>query len=379
MSLTVCLAPMKTLSHPKASGHFWVYLNWALGLRSLGCRVIWLESPEPRTPPSQIQVSVASLKQRLECYGLAEGLALASDTGLSLPSDVVGGCQGFDAASEADLLLNFWYSAPSELISQFRRSALIDIDPCLLQIWMGTGGLTVAPHDVYFTIGETVGQPGALIPDIGPEWQYTPPSVALEWWPQTGAPEDAPFTTVSNWYQDEFIQDADGTFYRNDKLSGFGPFLDLPSYTDQPLELALCLDEDDEAYRTDLRQRGWRVREAWDVTGTPWDYQQYIQRSRGEFSCAKPAYVRLQTAWISDRTICYLASGKPGVVQHTGPSGFLPDAAGLFRFRSLEEAARHLGTAAADYERQSRLARALAEEYFDARKVVGSVLERALR
>jgi hypothetical protein len=86
----------------------------------------------------------------------------------------------------------------------------------------------------------------------------------------------------------------------------------------------------------------------------------------------------LQNAWISDRTLCYLASGKPAVVQHTGASRFLPDAEGLFRFRSLEEAARALSTAESDYERYGRLARALAEEYFDAHKVVGRVLERAL-
>jgi hypothetical protein len=88
--------------------------------------------------------------------------------------------------------------------------------------------------------------------------------------------------------------------------------------------------------------------------------------------------VYLENAWISDRTLCYLASGKPAVVQYTGPSRFLPDAAGLFRFRDLEEAARYLEMAAADYERQCGLARALAEEYFDARKVVGRVLELAL-
>jgi hypothetical protein len=88
--------------------------------------------------------------------------------------------------------------------------------------------------------------------------------------------------------------------------------------------------------------------------------------------------VRLQTGWVSDRTLCYLASGKPAVVQHTGPSRFLPHAAGLFRFRTLEEAAGALDTVAADYARQSRLARQLAEEHFDAKKVVGDVLAVAL-
>ena len=92
----------------------------------------------------------------------------------------------------------------------------------------------------------------------------------------------------------------------------------------------------------------------------------------------KPSCVRFQNAWISDRTLCYLASGKPAVMQHTGPSRMLPDGAGLFRFENVRQAASCLEIAAADYDRQCGLARHLAEEYFDAKKVVTSVLERAL-
>jgi hypothetical protein len=127
-----------------------------------------------------------------------------------------------------------------------------------------------------------------------------------------------------------------------------------------------------------LRSRGWAVRHAWEVSSDPQSYQKYIQGSRGEFSCVKPSCVRFQNAWISDRTVCYLASGKPAVVQHTGPSRILPDDDGLFRFRDLGEAARYLDLAATDYERHSRSARELAEEHFDARKVVGRVLEQIL-
>ena len=120
------------------------------------------------------------------------------------------------------------------------------------------------------------------------------------------------------------------------------------------------------------------MRDAWDVTATPQDYAAYIRNSRGEFSCAKPSCFLLQNAWISDRTICYLASGKPAVVQYTGTSGFLPDAEGLFRFRSVDEAAAMLEAAESEYERHCRAARTLTEEHFDARKVVARVLEQAL-
>ena len=84
------------------------------------------------------------------------------------------------------------------------------------------------------------------------------------------------------------------------------------------------------------------MRDAHAVACTPWDYQRYIQESRGEFSCVKPSCVRLQNAWISDRTLCYLASGKPAVVQNTGPSAFLPESEGIFRFHTMEEAVEAL-------------------------------------
>jgi len=127
-----------------------------------------------------------------------------------------------------------------------------------------------------------------------------------------------------------------------------------------------------------LERLGWRVQHAWDACSTTERYRAYIQNSRGEFSCARQDYVTMQTAWVSDRTVCYLASGKPAIVQHTGPSRFLPDAEGMFRFRAPDEAAQALRAAESDYERHTRSARALAEDFFDAQKVVGSVLERAL-
>jgi hypothetical protein len=373
MSLTVCLAA-NTLTYPEGGGHLWVYLNWALGLRELGCRVIWLETVEPDRPALQVQSLVAALRGRLQRHGLAECLALCPATGSRLAAGAAEGCL---EDPDADLLLNLQYGLHPDVVRRFRRSALIDIDPGLLQIWWSGGHIDVAEHDIYFTIGETVGRPGARFPDAGRQWHYTPPCVALSAWPACRAPQGVPFTTVSHWYEDEWVEDTGG-YYRNDKRSGFEPFLDLPRHTDQPLELALCLADDEEDDRSALQDRGWRVRDACSVTSTPWGYQRYVQESRGEFSCVKPSCVRLANAWVSDRTLCYLASGKPAVVQHTGPSRFLPDAEGLFRFRTMDEAVRGLDRVAADYEHQCRLGRALAEEYFDARKVTKRVLERVL-
>jgi hypothetical protein len=342
-------------------------------LKALGCRVTWLEAIDPRTPAEEIRTLAASLRGRLERYGLAGCVALCSVTAEPLPP----GAGAAGGELDVDLLLNLQYGLSADVVRRFRRSVLIDIDPGLLQIWMYEGQIEVTRHDVYFTIGETVGQPGSGIPNMGLAWQYTPPCVALDWWPTCRAPVGAPFTTVAHWYDADDWVSHDGECYANGKRSGFLPFLELPRRTAHPLELAADIVADDEDQAL-LRGHGWRVRESVAVSSTPWDYQRYIQDSRGEFSCVKPSCVKLANAWISDRSLCYLASGKPVVVQHTGPSRFLPDAAGLFRFRDLAEAARHLDAVAADYEHQCRLARALAEEFFDARKVVKRVLERAL-
>ena len=89
--------------------------------------------------------------------------------------------------------------------------------------------------------------------------------------------------------------------------------------------------------------------------------------------------MKLQTAWVSDRSVCFLASGKPVVVQHTGPSAFLPNGEGMFRFSTLKEAADALAVINADYERHCRAARKLAETYFDARQAAEKIVSHALK
>jgi hypothetical protein len=375
MSPTICLATNDTLRWPKAGGFLWVFLNWALGLRALGCRVMWLERITADLSAKEVPNLILNLKTCLEAYGLENCLALSWETEPPVPSDVFDGCLTFEEAREADLLLNLAYDIP--FVGLFRRSAFVDIDPGLTQIWIDVYGMKISRHDTYFTIGETVGEPGALFPDCGLRWHYTPPPVHLPVWPQSAAAPTAAFTTITNWWAREWME-YQGETYDNGKRAGFLPFLDLPRQTNKPLELAVCLGEDSTEDRAMLHKHGWRVEEAWDVTSTPWDYQRYVQDSLGEFSCVKPSCVRLQNAWISDRSLCYLASGKPVVVQHTGPSRFLPDRGGLFRFRDFDEAAQCLDAVVTDYDYQCRLARNLSEEHFNAKTVISRVLERAL-
>jgi hypothetical protein len=376
MSLRVCLS-VNTLPAPELGGVLWVYLNWALGLQALGCEVIWLETVDLDALTYDVPTNVAILKRRLEQHGLATSVALCSWAGQPLPNEMTEGCFDLDFAAEANLLLNVVYGLPPDIVRCFRRTALLDIDPGLLQVWLSMGQLHVAPHDRYFTIGETVGTPAARFPDCGLRWNYTPPAVFLPEWPRCRSAASAAYSTISSWWADEWVVTTNVS-YDNNKRSAFLEYLNLPSQAPVQLELALCLAPDEGEDRQLLEQRGWHVRHSSEVSSTPEEYRAYIQRSRGEFSCAKPSYVHLETAWISDRTLCYLASGKPAVVQHTGPSRFLPDADGLFRFQNREEAARALATAEADYARHSRLARQLAEEYFDAQTIAGRVIERAI-
>ncbi len=376
MSVTICLAPAQTIAYPHGGGHLWVYLQWALGLRALGFRVIWLEGIDPRDPEHDPWEMVTTLKSRLQPHGLAESLALFSLNGEPLPPDVAEQALDLDAAAEADLLLNLWHSLPASVVRHFRLTAFVDTDPGLMQIWMATGEIHMAPHDIYFTVGETVGTSAARFPDCGLRWHYTPPPVFLPEWPPAPAVSGAPYTTVAHWWGGSVR--FGGERFSNDKRAGFLEYAQLPGHTPVTLELAICLRHVYEEWRARLEPLGWKLRDAWDVSTTPEQYRAYIQRSRGEFSCAKPTYVKLATGWISDRTICYLASGKPAVVQHTGPSRYLPYADGLFRFQNMDEAVHALAQVESDYDRHCRLARALAEEYFDARLVVGRVLELAL-
>jgi hypothetical protein len=376
---TVCITPL-TLGYPQGGGHLWVYLNWALSLQALGCGVIWLEDigeHAATNPRELVERDITTLSARLESLGLDAVLALTSFSGHELDQRLVAERPGLDfAAAEADVMLDFAYDTPPWALQLFRRTTLVDLDPGLLQLWMSQGKLSVSDHDVNVTIGETVGTNEARFPDGGLRWQHTPSPVFLGAWPAAG-PSDGPYTTVTNWWGDWI--ELDGEAVCNDKRSAFLAYAQLPARSGRPLEMAVTLD--DYTAETDvpeLERGGWTVRDAWDVCTTPEAYHDYIQGSRAEFSCAKPSCALLANAWISDRTLCYLASGKPAVVEHTGPSRFLPDGEGLLRFRDIDEAAAAIDAVEADYERHSGLARRLAEEHFDGEKVVRRVLELAL-
>jgi hypothetical protein len=369
---------------PEGGGHLWVYLQYVLGLQQMGCEVYWLEAFHSKGRPQQEAAALAAFQAQLQQYGLADRVLLyITPSKRPLPDAPTEYFnlqreQAEDVFARADLLLNFHYAISPALLARFRRTALVDIDPGLLQFWIGQGQLQVPPHDFYLTTGETVGTPAARFPDCGWKWAHIRPPVSLQQWPRVPDSSSATFTTVSNWSAKNWIVDGNEV-YENTKRAAFLEFADLPRLTRQPLELALCLrTEEDAEDARDLVRRGWRIRRSGEVVSTPEQYQHYIQQSRGEFSCAKRSCMKFQNAWVSDRTICYLASGKPVVVQDTGPSSFLPNGEGMFRFSTLQQAADALDAINADYEHHCRAARQLAETFFDARLVATTILDHTL-
>lgn len=350
-------------------GHVWAYLNWALALRRLGCQVLWLESGREDEGPA-LRAQVAALEHVLAPYGFGQALIL--DTAGPLPHDCAA--RPVEAAIDADLFIDLAYTAP-EVVRRFRRSVLIDTDPGVTQRWWAGGELDLSGYDAYFTVGEGVAGGLAAVPDCGVSWRHTPPCVDLEAWPACPPELDGSFwTTVTHWWNN--WEEVDGEDVENSKRAGFEPLLQLPTEVDAPLELAVGgLDDEDE--RRLLERSGWRLSDADQITRTPELHRSYIQHSRGEFSAAKPLYVRQRTGWLSDRTVSYLASGRPAVVQDTGASS-IDGQEGLLTFGDLRQARAALDRVERAYEKHCRVARELAESRYAGDVVAPALLADAL-
>ena len=381
MAKTVVLCAYNVANFPNGGGHLWVYMQHVFGMKRLGCDVYWLECFRRSGDAERDAAAIDSFFARLASMGMAGRVILRKVGGPDPAAPVewlgLSEAEAGRVIDRADLMLNFHYAIEPELLARFRRTAMVDIDPGLFQFWLSRGQLKVPRHDLYFTTGETVGTPGALFPDCGLEWVRIPPAVCVEQWSCANGDRGDAMTTVSAWDSPDWVVDRPaGVRFDNSKRVAFLPFRDLPRLTPQPLELALFLDTavDHEEGRM-MAEHGWRIRRSVEVAGSPQAYRDYIRRSRGEFSCAKPSCMYFQNAWVSDRTLCYLASGRPVVVQDTGPSALLPNGEGMFRFSTPEEAAAALAAMNADYERHCRAARELAESVFDSAKVAARILE----
>ena len=360
-------------------GHAWVDMQYLLGLRGLGHEVVYLEEggPDPwvydwRTErlTDDPALPAGYVRACLEPVGFGGDWAYRAGDRI----EGMSAARLRRACEEADLFLVRGAPLPlwrPEYLAG-RRRAFIDSDPAFTQFHLarGKGELaeTVRRCHRHFTIGQRLGEPDCPVPSNGLEWIRTVPPIALDHWHAVPAPEgDAPFTTVMQWHSYRDVTYG-GIRYGNKNVS-FPPFFTLPQRTDTSLLMAMTGRPEQ-----DIESLGWRIVDGHVPSATPESYQSFIRESRGEFAVAKQGYVASRCGWFSDRSVCYLATGRPVVVQDTGLADWLPVGEGVVPFSDLQGAAEALDTVRAGYDRHAAAARRLAETVFPADAVLGALL-----
>jgi hypothetical protein len=227
-------------------------------------------------------------------------------------------------------------------------------------------------HDLYFTVGANIGTVRSSLPTLGIDWRPIWNPVVTEWWKPEAPRTRDHFTTIAGLWLNGY-QSFEGVMW-GPKAEELRRFLRLPALAGEPIEIALESGTGDDLVG-ELAQDGWRLESAEAVASTPESYRDYVSDSAGEFSCVKGLYVGSRSGWFSDRSACFLAAGRPVVIQDTGIQEMLPTGAGLFPVATVEEAADAIRRIRMDYERQSAIARQIALDHFDARRVLPPLLE----
>ena len=363
----------------------WQAIHHVVGLARLGHDVYYVEDSgappyDPRIKSVVVDHSygIDFLRRAMEGVGLGDRWAyvdVASSTYHGLSRDAVARLY-----READALVNV--CAPTRLREEHMTCPVriyLQTDPCHDQILaaQGVSGTLRAleDHTHHFTYGENLGAPECPIPLVKFRWQPTRPPVVLDLWPVAADPGAARFTTVATWHNVGKDVEWDGVSYEWSKHGNFLRMIDLPRRVTQPLELAL--ESDDPGAPPRLREHGWLVTDAFAASADLDGYRDFVAGSRGEFTVAKDLVVRTRCGWFSDRSACYLASGRPVVTQDTAFGKFVPTGEGLFAFSEIEEAAAAIDEINRDYARHSAAARRIAVEHFDAAKVLGALCRAA--
>ena len=302
--------------------------------------------------------------------------------------------------SSADLLVNV--SGTLEHPERYHdrpRLVYVDSDPVFTQAKLIDDGASdfsrrVDAHDAFLSFGERIND-GAFATRHA--WKPTRQPIVLSQWRRVRPTRDA-LTTVMSWtsYKPMTVRGVQ----LGQKDASFRPFLGLPARSPLPLEIALgavhheswatAADElrgdINETVRAELsvtpeallRKAGWAVVDAFAQCGTLDTYRNYIEGSLGEWSVAKSGYVVGASGWFSCRSACYLASGRPVVVQDTGFGGTIPVGCGILTFTTTEDAVAAIAEVAGGYDKHARAAHELAVEFFDSRKVLPRLLDEAL-
>lgn len=371
-------------------GVFWDYLQYLLGFHRLGHDVLYVEDsgrwaydPQQQTFVEDGGRNAAHLNVQLQRLDPAL-------TNRWFYQDAAGTCYGMERSrvrrfcQSADIFLHI--SASCRMRDEYlaaNRTVFLDSDPMYTQssfpeVDNGTADPETADrvarlrdHDVFFTFGLNVGQEDCLVPTGGHTWHPTRQPIIPDCFPSLPISQRNPmFTTIGSWEPREDGPCVNGVQYKGKSVELLR-MIDLPRRSPLPLELALSgLFPGDK-----LKEHGWRIRPALEISADPWIYRDYMGRSLGEFSVAKNAYVAAKTGWFSTRTACYLALGVPAVVQETGFSKFLPTGKGLFAFTNPEEAIDAIERIVADPQPHAEAAREIALEHFDAQNVLTEMLD----
>jgi hypothetical protein len=362
-------------------GVTWCSLMYLLGLRALGHDVLYIEDtgeciydPEQNTRSEDPSYGTRYIHNALDPFGLGDRWSFVNYDGTYHGASRER-VQTFCA--EAELFINLsggsWFWRDEYV--RIPRKVFIDSDPVFTQLAIAKGeGWYVdffRGFDRLFTFGANVGTPASDVPDGGFTWHKTWQPVVIDQWHTDAPPKHDAFTTVMTWKIESFA-DVDGN-----KDKEFIKVIDLPSRVGRAsrsspaIHFTLAVNGPQKL----LRERGWDTVDAMGVSRSLWDYREFIQGSKGEFGVAKNAYVANRSGWFSDRTECYLAAGRPAVVQDTGWSAHLPSGTGLLPFSTPEEAIDALTRVASDWPTHSRRASEIAREHFDASVILPRLID----
>jgi hypothetical protein len=353
----------------RAGGHVWVFAQWLRGLRSLGHRAVFVDRVDDVSTVDEAAPALAFLggpgdvavlgPDGETCYGMSRAELLRT-------------------ARSAELLINVMgYVDDPDVLAAVGRRVFLDVDPGFGQLWHQLGLADVfAGHDAFATVASAMA--GSVVSDCGRSWVTVLPPVHLPSWPVAPPAPDGPITSVASWRGPFGPIEHEGTTYGL-RVHEFRRFLDLPGATGQPFRLALDIDPADDADRRALVAAGWSLVPPADVAGTADAYRCFVAGSRAELMIAKHLYVATRAGWFSDRSSCYLATGRPVVAQDTGFSTVLPCGDGLLAFDGPAAAAAAVADLVARYPEHCEAARALAESSLATHVVLPAFLDAVSR
>jgi hypothetical protein len=356
---------------PWQGGATWAVLQYLLGLQRLGCEVHFVEPVAGHAPAPD---AVAYVRDVMDRFGLAGRWALipASGEPIGLSHDQIG-----DVARSADVLLSVaGMLEDGDIMERVPVRVYLDLDPAFTQLWNDAEGvdMRLGGHTHFVTVADAIGEPTNTIPTCGREWLPTLPPVVLDEWPVANELTRDALTTVGHWRSYGTIH-HDGVQY-GQKVHSLRPLIDLPRRTRSRFELALAIHPDESGDLAALAEHGWTLVDPAKVARSPDDYHRFAQGSWAEFGLAKSGYAVSDSGWFSDRSACYLASGRPVIAQDTGFARRLPTGEGLFAFATADDVLAGIDALRADYERHRRAAREIAVAYLDSDQVLASLLER---